>query len=119
MSEVSTISPASTSEFPVFTFTKASSTVIMPEDVFSNSPVMLRLPVIVVLPVNVIFPVLPANVNGVLVTPPSFIVKLKSYHTDFIKKKAIDLGFISCGISKSGFLSDLKYDKRKEPDKRL
>ncbi len=33
-------------------------------------------------------------------------MKLKSYYTDFIKKKAIDLGFISCGISKSGFLSE-------------
>ena len=33
-------------------------------------------------------------------------MKLQSYHTDFIKNKAIDLGFISCGISKSGFLSD-------------
>ena len=77
MSEVSTIIPASTSEFPVLTFMKASSTVIIPEDVFSNSPVMLRFPVMVVLPVNVIFPVLPANDKGVLVTPPSLIVKLK------------------------------------------
>ena len=34
------------------------------------------------------------------------IVKRQSYHTDFIKNKAIDLGFISCGISKSGFLND-------------
>ena len=33
-------------------------------------------------------------------------MSLKSYHTDFIKNKAIDLGFISCGISKSGFLQD-------------
>ena len=33
-------------------------------------------------------------------------MKLQSYHTDFIKNKAIDLGFISCGISKSGFLND-------------
>ena len=33
-------------------------------------------------------------------------MSLKSYHTDFIKNKAIDLGFISCGISKSGFLHD-------------
>ena len=33
-------------------------------------------------------------------------MSLKSYHTDFIKNKAIDLGFISCGISKSGFLKD-------------
>jgi len=31
---------------------------------------------------------------------------LKSYYTDFVKNKAIDLGFISCGISKSGFLED-------------
>ena len=33
-------------------------------------------------------------------------MKLKSYYTDYIKTKAIDLGFISCGISKSGFLND-------------
>jgi epoxyqueuosine reductase len=33
-------------------------------------------------------------------------MSLKSYHTDFIKNKAIDLGFISCGISKSGLLQD-------------
>ena len=33
-------------------------------------------------------------------------MKLQSYYTDFIKNKAIDLGFISCGISKSGFLKD-------------
>ena len=33
-------------------------------------------------------------------------MKLQSYYTDFIKNKAIDLGFISCGISKSGFLND-------------
>ena len=33
-------------------------------------------------------------------------MSLKSYHTDFIKNKAIDLGFISCGISKSDFLQD-------------
>ena len=33
-------------------------------------------------------------------------MSLKFYHTDFIKNKAIDLGFISCGISKSGFLQD-------------
>ena len=33
-------------------------------------------------------------------------MKLKSYHTDFIKTKALELGFISCGISKSGFLQD-------------
>ena len=33
-------------------------------------------------------------------------MRLKSYYTDFIKNKAIDLGFISCGISKSGFLQD-------------
>ncbi len=33
-------------------------------------------------------------------------MSLKYYHTDFIKNKAIDLGFISCGISKSGFLQD-------------
>ena len=33
-------------------------------------------------------------------------MSLKSYYTDFIKNKAIDLGFISCGISKSGFLQD-------------
>ena len=33
-------------------------------------------------------------------------MSLKSYYTDFVKNKAIDLGFISCGISKSGFLED-------------
>ena len=33
-------------------------------------------------------------------------MSLKSYYTDFIKNKAIDLGFISCGISKSVFLQD-------------
>jgi len=33
-------------------------------------------------------------------------MSLKSYYTDFIKNKAIDLGFISCGVSKSGFLED-------------
>ena len=33
-------------------------------------------------------------------------MSLKSYYTDFIKNKAIDLGFISCGISKSDFLQD-------------
>ena len=33
-------------------------------------------------------------------------MSLKSYYTDFIKNKAIDLGFISCGISESGFLQD-------------
>ena len=33
-------------------------------------------------------------------------MKLKSYYTDFIKTKALDLGFISCGISKSGFLEN-------------
>ena len=31
---------------------------------------------------------------------------LKNYYTDFVKNKAIDLGFISCGISESGFLED-------------
>ena len=33
-------------------------------------------------------------------------MNLKSYYTDFIKTKALDLGFISCGISKSGFLEN-------------
>ena len=31
---------------------------------------------------------------------------LKSHYTEFIKNKALDLGFISCGISRSGFLED-------------
>ena len=30
---------------------------------------------------------------------------LKKQYTDFIKSKSLDLGFMSCGISKSGFLS--------------
>jgi epoxyqueuosine reductase len=33
-------------------------------------------------------------------------MNFKSYYTDFIKAKANDLGFISCGISKSGFLEN-------------
>jgi len=33
-------------------------------------------------------------------------MSFKSFNTDFIKAKANDLGFISCGISKSGFLED-------------
>ena len=33
-------------------------------------------------------------------------MSFKSYYTDFIKAKANDLGFISCGISKSGFLEN-------------
>ena len=35
---------------------------------------------------------------------------LKKQYTDFIKSKSLDLGFLSCGISKSGFLaSDTIY----------
>ena len=30
---------------------------------------------------------------------------LKKQYTDFIKSKSLDLGFMSCGISKSGFLA--------------
>ena len=33
-------------------------------------------------------------------------MNFKSFYTEFIKNKAIELGFISCGISKSGFLED-------------
>ena len=33
-------------------------------------------------------------------------MNFKLYYTDFIKAKANDLGFISCGISKSGFLEN-------------
>ena len=33
-------------------------------------------------------------------------MNFKSFNTEFIKNKAIELGFISCGISKSGFLED-------------
>ena len=36
-------------------------------------------------------------------------MNFKSFNTEFIKNKAIELGFISCGISKSGFLEDEVY----------
>ena len=33
-------------------------------------------------------------------------MNLKKNYSDFIKNKSIELGFISCGISKSGFLEN-------------
>ena len=36
-------------------------------------------------------------------------MNFKSFNTEFIKNKAIELGFISCGISKSVFLEDEVY----------
>src|SRR6056300_296409 len=70
--------PASASEFPVFNFKKASLTMLISLELFSNSPVIVKLPVTVTSPVNPIAPVAPVKDNGVLVTPPSLIVKLKS-----------------------------------------
>src|SRR5210317_1155012 len=42
------------------------------------SPEMFRLPVMVTSPVSEMFPEAPVNAKGVLVTPPSLIVKLRS-----------------------------------------
>ena len=44
----------------------------------SYSPLTVNVPVISTLPTIVTAPVVPVNFKGVLVTPPSLIVKLKS-----------------------------------------
>ena len=82
MSEVSTISPASTSELPEFNLTKASSMMLMLDVVLEYSPLTDRLPVIVTSPVSPILPVDPVMAIGVFVTPPSLIVTDRSLSCD-------------------------------------
>src|SRR6056300_139097 len=57
---------------------KASSYVAMLTDLASYSPSTISRPVIVTSPVIAMSPDAPVNAKGVLVTPPSLIVKLKS-----------------------------------------
>ena len=63
MSDVSTIIPESASELPVLSFKKASFTMLISLELFSNSPVIVRFPSTVVLPVSLIFPVAPSILN--------------------------------------------------------